>query len=146
MFCFTLRFPPFFFSFETRLICITWGCDCVRGRPFHAIHGIISLCLLPCNRPYLHVSTYIFSQTQACAALSLTGLPFAVATALESDLEPFHKLKRFVLRPSVSHLSVFFLRIYRFRESLHSCLSPLFSSLPPHFPVRPSTSLALPPC
>ncbi|KAF9451331.1 hypothetical protein P691DRAFT_663483 [Macrolepiota fuliginosa MF-IS2] len=38
---------------------------------------------------------------EACAALSLPGLPFAVATALESDLEPFHKLKRFVLRPSL---------------------------------------------
>ncbi|KAJ3572193.1 hypothetical protein NP233_g3242 [Leucocoprinus birnbaumii] len=45
---------------------------------------------------------------EACAALSLSGLPFAVATALESDLEPFHKLKRFVVQPSLSsspHLS-----------------------------------------
>ncbi|KAF5353225.1 hypothetical protein D9756_008079 [Leucocoprinus leucothites] len=39
---------------------------------------------------------------EACAALSLPGLPFAVATALESDLEPFHKLRRFVVRPSLS--------------------------------------------
>lgn len=35
---------------------------------------------------------------EACAALSLCGPAMSVATALEGDLEPFHKLKAFVLK------------------------------------------------
>ncbi|KAF8154086.1 hypothetical protein B0H34DRAFT_676941 [Crassisporium funariophilum] len=43
---------------------------------------------------------------EACAALSLSGRAMSVATALESDLEPFHKLQRFVLRnPTSSSLA-----------------------------------------
>ncbi|TFK37678.1 hypothetical protein BDQ12DRAFT_152220 [Crucibulum laeve] len=47
---------------------------------------------------------------EACAALTLSGPAMSVTTALESDLEPFRKLKRFVPRsmaptPSTSTLS-----------------------------------------
>lgn len=41
--------------------------------------------------------------SQACAALSLCGPAMSVATALEGDLEPFHKLKAFVLKSIVSY-------------------------------------------
>ncbi|KAG6902937.1 hypothetical protein C0995_009329 [Termitomyces sp. Mi166 len=36
---------------------------------------------------------------EAVSALSLSGPTMSVTTALESDLEPFHKLRRFVLHP-----------------------------------------------
>ncbi|KAH0579750.1 hypothetical protein H2248_002587 [Termitomyces sp. 'cryptogamus'] len=36
---------------------------------------------------------------EAVSALSLSGPTMSVTTALESDLEPFHKLRRFVLNP-----------------------------------------------
>ncbi|KAG5351179.1 hypothetical protein C0989_007637 [Termitomyces sp. Mn162] len=39
---------------------------------------------------------------EAVSALSLSGPTMSVTTALESDLEPFHKLRRFVLNPPVS--------------------------------------------
>lgn len=41
--------------------------------------------------------------SQACVVLrSLSGLVMSVETALESDLEPFQKLRRFELRAPVS--------------------------------------------
>jgi hypothetical protein len=121
----------FCISLGTRLIGITCFVT------FHALHGNNSR---PWNPTLFLLCAHII--TQACTALSLPGLPFAVATALESDLEPFHKLKRFVARPSVSHFT-YFLRIYRFTDYLHTCLSPLSSFLPPPLP---STSLARPLC
>ncbi|KAG5636982.1 hypothetical protein H0H81_006188 [Sphagnurus paluster] len=39
---------------------------------------------------------------EAAAALSLSNPALSVTTALESDLEPFHKLRRFILAPPVS--------------------------------------------
>ncbi|KAF8885663.1 hypothetical protein BD779DRAFT_1673618 [Infundibulicybe gibba] len=41
------------------------------------------------------------SHEEACTALTLTGPAFAVATALEQDLEPFGKLRRIVLGPTI---------------------------------------------
>ena len=35
---------------------------------------------------------------QACAALSLSGNTLSIATALETDLEPFSKLRKYELR------------------------------------------------
>ncbi|PPQ90294.1 LOW QUALITY PROTEIN: hypothetical protein CVT25_013119 [Psilocybe cyanescens] len=40
---------------------------------------------------------------EACVALALSGRTMSVATALESDLEPFHKLHRFILRDPASN-------------------------------------------
>ncbi|KAF9480307.1 hypothetical protein BDN70DRAFT_623129 [Pholiota conissans] len=37
------------------------------------------------------------THAEACAALDLSGRAMSVATALESDLEPFHKLHRVLL-------------------------------------------------
>ncbi|RDB23512.1 hypothetical protein Hypma_009234 [Hypsizygus marmoreus] len=44
---------------------------------------------------------------EAATALALSGPVLSVTTALESDLEPFHKLRRFVLTssPPISHAS-----------------------------------------
>ncbi|PFH49995.1 hypothetical protein AMATHDRAFT_62011 [Amanita thiersii Skay4041] len=42
------------------------------------------------------------SHEEACAGLSLSGPIISVAPALESDLEPYHKLQRFELKPTSS--------------------------------------------
>ena len=51
----------------------------------------------------IHIFISDHHAVQACAALSLCGPAMSVATALEGDLEPFHKLKAFVLKSIVSH-------------------------------------------
>ncbi|KAF8645603.1 hypothetical protein AX16_007685 [Volvariella volvacea WC 439] len=62
------------------------------------------------------------SHEEACAALSLSGPAMSVATALETDLEPFHKLSRFVLRPSPP------------AEPLYPTSTPTVTSTAPSYP------------
>ncbi|KAF9460473.1 hypothetical protein BDZ94DRAFT_1265986 [Collybia nuda] len=60
---------------------------------------------------------------EASAALALSGPTMSVTTALESDLEPFHKLRRFILNPPVQSASSHVLRSFSTTVSDHVSLS-----------------------
>ncbi|KAG2005958.1 hypothetical protein CC2G_002323 [Coprinopsis cinerea AmutBmut pab1-1] len=72
------------------------------------------------------------SHEEACLALTLGGHNLSVATALEKDLEPFHKLKPFLLLPMPSEprssSSTTMLRL----SASHPDLSYTLSSNPPN--------------
>lgn len=63
----------------------------------------------------------------------------SVATALESDLEPFHKLQRFVLKPPVRSLS-----LYVWSLLAHEGFFQVTRSSPSPFTSRPPLDLSRP--
>ncbi|KAJ7777568.1 hypothetical protein DFH07DRAFT_766325 [Mycena maculata] len=67
------------------------------------VRGLVPTTMWMLRVPASDHSVWAIFQThrEACAALSLSSPYMSVATALESDLEPFAKLKRFELGPNV---------------------------------------------